>query len=213
MLTRLRARQPHAEAWGLCCFPDPNLTATQTCPVWLPETPSIFCGTAANIDLKPADNDGFHFSRLPHVAHILLDTVGRQHLILRIGGGTYQLSISEAPGIIVPVALSLRLHNLRDIASAVRQLNTLMHMLTSTTRSNSFPARWSTQNKRWRDALIALDGRRAGATFREIAAVIYGRERVDRDWPHAGLKVRVRRDLARGLDLCNSGYRVLLEKR
>jgi hypothetical protein len=63
---------------------------------------------------------------------------------------------------------------------------------------------------RLRDALIALDGHRAGATLREIAIVIYGRERIERDWPGKGLERRLRRDLQRGQALCNAGYRDLI---
>ena len=63
---------------------------------------------------------------------------------------------------------------------------------------------------RLRDALIALDGDRAGATLREIAIVIYGRERIERDWPGKGLERRLRRDLQRGRALCNAGYRNLI---
>jgi hypothetical protein len=36
--------------------------------------------------------------------------------------------------------------------------------------------------------------------------VIYGRQRVDHDWPGKGLRDRMRRSRQRGLALCNGGY-------
>jgi hypothetical protein len=70
--------------------------------------------------------------------------------------------------------------------------------------------RWTAETLRLRDALIALDGHLNGGTLPEIAAVIYGRERIERDWPGKGLRQRVRRAQLRGLALCNGGYRHLL---
>ena len=71
------------------------------------------------------------------------------------------------------------------------------------------PPHWTARTKRLRDALIALDCRRAGAVCAEIAVVIYGRERIEREWPGKGLRQRLRRDLQRGRALCNGGYRGL----
>jgi hypothetical protein len=49
-----------------------------------------------------------------------------------------------------------------------------------------------------------------GASNREIAAVIYGHDWVEQDWPNAGLQDPLRRDLQRGLALSSGGYRDLL---
>ena len=60
------------------------------------------------------------------------------------------------------------------------------------------------------DAVIALDGHAAGASYREIAAVIFGRDRVARDWPDPSLKDPVRHSLSRGQAYANGGYRALI---
>lgn len=146
---------------------------------------------------------------MANVEHILLDAAGRQHVLLRASEVTLQLTISAAPSTVAPISLSLLVHSRADIARNARLLTKLQNMLSAPSSSTIAP-RWSAHSKRLRDGLIALDGRRAGATFREIAAVIYGRDRVERDWPGAGLKVRVRRDFQRALALCNGGYRDLL---
>ena len=64
-----------------------------------------------------------------------------------------------------------------------------------------------------RDALVALDGRRVGATYRETAAVIYGPERARAAWLSAStaMKDRMRHALARGEQFRDGAYRKLLE--
>jgi hypothetical protein len=64
-----------------------------------------------------------------------------------------------------------------------------------------------------RDALVALDGRRVGASYRNIAELIFGVERVREDWSSRGgwLKERMRRALTTGEELRDGGYRRALE--
>lgn len=71
---------------------------------------------------------------------------------------------------------------------------------------------WSATKLQLRDALIALDGSRAGGSYRDISEVIYGARRTKEAWRSAStaLKDRVRRALKRGLWLSSGGYRQLL---
>jgi hypothetical protein len=64
-----------------------------------------------------------------------------------------------------------------------------------------------------RDALVALDGRCLGATYREIATVIYGLERVLADWDGASrwMKDHICRAYAKGKRLRDGGFRELLQ--
>ena len=60
-------------------------------------------------------------------------------------------------------------------------------------------------------ALRALDGRQAGATHREIAAALFGAERVAGSaWISHDLRDRTARLVRLGLALMNGGYRQLL---
>lgn len=63
-----------------------------------------------------------------------------------------------------------------------------------------------------RDALITLDGRCAGATYREIASVIYGIARTRSAWssPSRAMKDRMRHALLRGEQFRDGLYRNLL---
>jgi hypothetical protein len=65
-----------------------------------------------------------------------------------------------------------------------------------------------------RDAVVALDGRGAGASHRDTAEVIFGIKRVREDWSARGgwLKERMRRALNKGEELRDGGYRRALEE-
>ncbi len=63
-----------------------------------------------------------------------------------------------------------------------------------------------------RDALIALDGRHAGASYQETAAVIYGAKRTKVAWAgrSRAVKDRMCRALKMGNALCDGGYSELI---
>jgi hypothetical protein len=60
--------------------------------------------------------------------------------------------------------------------------------------------------------LVALDGRLANRSYREIAELLYGAERVAPFWANdtRAYKSKVRRTVAKGVALMNGGYRTLL---
>lgn len=64
-----------------------------------------------------------------------------------------------------------------------------------------------------RDALIALDGKCLRASYRDIAIVIYGLERVREEWVGASrwMKDRICRAYAKGEELRDGGFRDLLQ--
>jgi hypothetical protein len=119
-----------------------------------------------------------------------------------------QLTISRQDGIIAPATLGLRLSRRRDISALSEALAWLEALLSGKLAGASPP--WTADTERRRDALIALDCNHAGLTLRETAVVIYGRQRVDRDWPGKGLRDRMRRCRQRGRALCDGAYRDLL---
>lgn len=71
---------------------------------------------------------------------------------------------------------------------------------------------WSVEATRHRDALVALDLRRDGGSYRDIAMVLYGEASVRGDWsnPNQTMKNRVVRSVKRGVRLMKGGYRALL---
>jgi hypothetical protein len=192
-------------------FADPRLTAEQAHPVWLPETGAARLRfTAQAIGEEDADRPGLDLFTLPNVEHILLDAAGRHHVVLRSGSISLQIVVSGCDAVHGPVALGLSLCGRCDIGAASKGLAALEDILSRSHPLARAPPRWSARTKRLRDALIALDCRRAGAGLRETAVVIYGRERIEYEWPDNGLRQRLRRDLQRGRALCSDGYRDLL---
>jgi hypothetical protein len=176
--------------------------------VWLPETGAAFLRLdAASLDGPTLDRPGLLIPALPNVEHILLDTAGRQHVLLRAGATSLQLTISGQDGIIAPATLGLRLGAPNDIGTLSEALAGLEALLFG--KLAGAPPQWTAETERRRD-LIALDCYHAGLTLRETAVVIYGRQRVDRDWPGKGLRDRMRRCRQRGRALCDAGYRDLL---
>jgi hypothetical protein len=129
--------------------------------------------------------------------------------VLRAGSTSMQLIVSGCDTVIGPVELGLSLCHRREIGGAAKELAALEGVL-SGRQLRGTPPPWTAQTKRFRDALIAFDCRRAGATPRQNAVVIYGPERIEGEWPGNGLRQRVRRDVKRGEALCDGGYRSLL---
>ena len=95
----------------------------------------------------------------------------------------------------------------RCVAQASEQFDRLMH---GETLEDFVPQ--SQFDDHLKAYLIALDGHIAGRSYREIAQVIYGVERVKDVWTSESqfLKDRVRRAVVRGIELMNGGYRDLL---
>jgi hypothetical protein len=179
--------------------------------VWLPETgAAALCLDVVSLDGSTANRPGLLISALPNVEHILLDTAERQHVILRAGSISMQLTISGQGGIIAPAVLALRLRHRHDLSTLSDALADLEALLSASGSPTSPPPRWTAETERRRDALIALDCYRAGATLRETAVVIHGQQRIERDWPGKGLRDRMRRCRQRGLALCNGDYREFL---
>ncbi|MDE3115195.1 MAG: DUF2285 domain-containing protein, partial [Pseudomonadota bacterium] len=67
---------------------------------------------------------------------------------------------------------------------------------------------------RLRECLRVLDGRRAGASPRQIAVALFGAAKVEEEWNHPNQRLRdhVRNARKRGEFLMEGGYRTLLFK-
>jgi hypothetical protein len=146
---------------------------------------------------------------VPSLEHILIDAGGRQHTVLRGNRAAIQITITGADITGHPVALTILVPGIAAIGRACDQLDTLRRILSpAQSRPPPVPA-WTTRTENLRDALITFDGRRAGASHREIATFIYGARKVAGDWD-AGLRERMQRHYNRAAQLVAGGYRDLL---
>jgi hypothetical protein len=110
-------------------------------------------------------------------------------------------------------------HLLTEALRAHRMLKHQLHVLecfnvllaSGTLRRRKISAR--PQSQRLCFSLRVLDGRLAGASYREIAIALFGPDRVNKDWNGPGdhIKNRIRRAAQRGAILVQGGYRAFLK--
>jgi hypothetical protein len=188
-------------------FAHPALNALEARHVWLPKprTPTFF---ATPLPAVPATGVvGIVVPALPGLEQILVDARGRQHVVLRAHGASLQFVVDGADVTAGPVRFSLVMRSLTAIHEPCAQLEALRRILSLA--STPGPTDWTAAALNLRNALIAIDGRAAGASYREIAVVLYGPEYVASNWLE--LKERVRRHLRRGRTLSRGGYRNFLK--
>ena len=177
--------------------------------VWAPEvgTSTLFAA-AKPCDSGSAPDEHLFIPALPSIQHILIERDGRQHVVLRANGHAVQLTIDGADVTAQPVALTLLVRGVTALDAACEHLVVLRRILRAPSRP---PAglRWTATTLKLSDALVTLDGRMAGASYREIAIVLYGLDYVERNWS-TGLKERMRRHFLRGLLFSTGRYRGLL---
>lgn len=134
---------------------------------------------------------------------------GLQQVVLRANQASIQLAIEGVDVTVGPVAIKFLVAGFDAAAKARDQLDLLDRVLSPNRAPSSVLPRWTTRTKNLRDALITLDGRRAGASLKEIAILICGAEDVDADWG-VGLRQRMQRHYSRGEALAAGRYRDFL---
>lgn len=144
---------------------------------------------------------------------VLVTPDGRRHLLVKRQGRSVQICLSGA-------ALTKSVHLLADaligpdrLAAGLRAIADFNHLIQGRIEHSRPSA--GPQGRRLRQILRALDGRRAGASYRDIAIILFGTQRVERDWNDDGdhLKNHVRRLVKRGEALVDGGYKRLLQQR
>jgi hypothetical protein len=178
--------------------------------MWLPDAgASTLIGVTEPAYASSKMNERTFLPSLPSLEHVLIDVSGRQHIVLRANQASIQLTIEGADLAARPVAVTFLVAGFDAVAKARDQLDLLDRVLSPNRAPSSVLPRWTTRTRNLRDALITLDGRRAGASHKEIAILIYGAEAVAADWG-VGLRQRMQRHYSRGAALAAGGYRDLL---
>jgi len=207
MLFRLRRRFVSAEHWGLSFFSNPNKTALEVTPFWLPEllTSVAFCeARTAN------DNEEEQLSLACFAGQRAVLAYGnRQVISVGHGNRVANLVVTDGSLLVGHRALKFYHNGLRSASRHAETLRVLTQLLDSGEQLGQHLAR---SNSKYRDYLVALDGRLAGKSYRDIAEILYGSDRVGAYWTDdtRGLKSKVRRAVECGLALMNGGYRDLL---
>ena len=168
------------------------------------------------IEVRPAapdDPDAFDLTRLASPVLVLRDTSGVEHLL--IGDRDCRVRIDVTGGTVLegPVRLHFEFAGLVGMEAKLLTLRRLVALIRlGRFPRGLFPLPPVGRARRWMMALRAMDARRAGATHREIAAVLFGEAMVAADWDgrSAYLRCRVQRLIRLGEALVQGGYRDLL---
>lgn len=194
-------------ALGTCIpFVDPSLRACDAPLCWCP------CAAAPLLDAiaeRAADASTAYVSLfdLASAGHVIIAPSGEELVMLRDSSGAVTLRCRGCP--LTKSAARLTLTNsLSDPDAHAKAVSSLADLLlrpmntTDCTRIRLL----------LRDGLIALDGKCLGASYRDIAIVIYGLERVQEEWVGASrwMKDRICRAHAKGEALRDGGYLDLL---
>lgn len=194
-----------------CPFAAPDKPAPEAPVVWLQSLSRHVIASSADRIGPPAELD-FDVRRIPFHAHIHIDAHGSQHVILKSSVLHVALVVSGPLITMAPVRLQFASHGMARLGPHIDALGALAHLLLGRRLATAADRPGEVDRIKLRDAIIALDGERSGATRREIASVIYGAERVAEEWTHPDgrLKAVIKRDVLRGRRMVAGGYRLLV---
>lgn len=210
-LIRMRHRDRQAEQFGLHFIPDPNLSAFETTPFWLPEFMSGGLDAACEVVELSPNLDPLNWLSIPGEKHFLIAPGRRTKLVIAAPGYAAQLAIAEQ-ALPVPqsIYLSLRLGKGDLVGANFAHVEAFARHCHG--ENVPFPKLRGLSPEALRDGIIALDGKLAGLSQRRIAEAIYGADVVSEDWDYGpqSYRSRIRRLIKKGVHLMKTGYRDLL---
>lgn len=194
-------------SWGLLQFSDPDTSALDLDLFWRPD-----CIThVARCQAQPAfgvETDTVSLRMFTARCGVLLAD-GRELVAVRGRKNFACLEIVEGSILQGEVTLTFIHEGFESAARHHETLGKLRHMMRpqgNTAQDSQMPP------CKYLHYLMALDGHLAGASYRQIAQALYGKDSVGAYWTDdtRGLKSKVRRAVAQGLALMSGGYRDLL---
>jgi hypothetical protein len=192
--------------WG-CLFVDQvDARSTAAGVIWRPKLVADVAHLHAIPDSLTSDVEPFDFNRVTYRTVVFDAPDGRQHLLFHDDVQSLQLSVQG--DILRPC------HLVPDIVAGKRQTKQALkalHCFNELRVTGKLNAQYcipGPRAPRLRVVLQALDGALSGATYQEIAVVLFGAEHVAADWNDPGRHMldRVRRAVRRGRELMNGGY-------
>jgi len=198
---------------GACiCFANPDQTALDAHVFWSIENYQRVVSAYA----RPHKDQGFggviSLDEFNCRKTLLKSSNGEQHLLLADRRRVVQVRCIGEDIRVGPFALEPVVEGFPSVESPQRLIRTLANLY----RNRNFTkphSGWTVEGMRHRDALAALDKRRQGYSYREIAIFLYGENAVQSDWnnPNQTMKNRVIRSVKRGHRMMDGGYRKLLK--
>jgi len=202
-----------APSTGGCTFAeDPAVPAPRARILWTRELDPEALPVAAE-PCTAADPDAILAAELAPWLTVVADPDGRAHAVLSDGFHRIRLDLESGMLGEGPVKLRYLVEGLRTAQPKLLSMRRLIDLcLRRRFARTLFPA--DPRIGRWLLALRVHDALRAGASQREIAALLFGAARVQAEWtgPSDAWKSRVRRLVAEAQRLAGGGYRSLLQQ-
>ena len=203
----VRRRSRSATSWGLSFFADPVLAAPNSPVCWCssPAAPLIDTIVQRTSDKTTPD---LWIDNVATIRHVVLGPGNEQLVLIKDAVFAVALRLHGCRASLAPVNTSFLYRGLPDPDSIARSLSGLIRLI----HHPDYRAHKDREHLFLRDALVALDGNSLGASYREIATIIYGPDATRAAWVSASrwMKDRVRRALAKGELLRDGAYRELL---
>ena len=199
-----------ARRWGLSRFVDPTTRAPEAPIDWTEELGAAKIDAVARLS-RHGERPDVHLTELLCVRHIVISADGEETALINTSDRALTLRLRGTTALRGPVCLTFQIAGLRALPGAGRSILSLPDLLASRPRTLNR----SRRQLLLREALIALDGRAAGATYREVAAVVVGAESARAAWKNSdqSLEDRMRRALKAGMAIRNGRYRTLIEQK
>jgi len=165
------------------------------------------------LDVEPAgcdDRAALDLRTLPLAVMVVRTSDNEQYVMISDGPRRLRLAIVRGDGLSGPVACRFPLPSRAMGATSLDGLRRLL-ALRDTGRLPSAGSRPPAKAARWVEILRAYDARRAGASQRQIATLLFGEARVRTDWGGGSdyMRMRIQRLVRAAEDLVAGGFRAV----
>lgn len=192
-------------------FADPDETAVEADVFWRVEDYRRVLSAYVRSRLRPGFGSTVSLGEINCRKTVLKTVDGVQHLLLRDQWRVAQVRcVGEDIGT-DPFVLEVVVDGFPNVESRQRLIKRFADLCRNRPPSRPIGG-WAVEAMRDRDALAALDRRKEGHSYREVAIFLYGEKAVRRDWnnPDQTMKNRAIRSVKRGFRMMEGGYRTLL---
>ena len=208
-LLKSRVPQTMPERLGFAFMPDPAKNGFEADVVWTrlayPDQVEVNCSS-----LRPGQTCDIWERTVPicNITHIT-DSIGREFLLIRGKGCVVQVRCTGLSLLgMEPVRMNLTISDLDAFERKVKAQKAALALIGD--GPDLTEPRWTKRTAMLRNGLIALDCLEAGLNRREIAEVIFGKDRVAEDWNGPSLKHSMRYLILKAEALRDGGYLVEL---
>jgi hypothetical protein len=207
LVLRLRRRVLAAEEWGLHCFSDPYKSARDAYLFWLAD----HLKSAVGCTVRVANDNELGALSLASFSgqRRVLVTPNDEHVVVACNKMSAHMVVRHSTFLIGESVVTFEIPGLEEPTKAIEAVQTLRLLRTNANAETAIQSRFL---PKYLNYLIALDGHLAGRSYRDIAEILYGANRIGPYWTDdsRGFKLKVRRAVKRGVALMKGGYRALL---